>query len=103
MFSKADDEGLSYSPLLGAGGVFVDCPPAGGAFSDDCEDDLGMEFDIYYNYYMSNNLSFDTALSMVDPGDAVEAHICGVGVAECLEGEGGDMAWRLTYQARARF
>ena len=103
VFQKAEDEGLSYSPLTGAGGVFVDCPPTGGAFPDDCEGDLGSEVDIFYNYYMTNNLSFDTALSYVDPGDAVEAHICGVGGAACTEGEGGDAAWRLTYQARARF
>ena len=62
-----------------------------------------MEFDIFYNYYMTNNLSFDTALSYVEPGDAVENHICGVGGAACTEGEGSDAAWRLTYQARARF
>ena len=102
-FDKAEDEGLSYSPLTGGSGVFVDCPPAGGVFPDDCDSDLGMELDIFYNYYMTNNLSFDTALSWVDPGDAVEAHVCGVGGLECTEGEGSDAAWRLTYQARARF
>ena len=30
-FDKAEDEGLSYSPLTGGNGVFVDCPPTGGA------------------------------------------------------------------------
>lgn len=107
MFQKAEEGGLSYSPLTGGGGVFVDCPPFGGAsFDDGCDDDLGQEIDIFYNYYMTNNLSFDTAFSWVDPGDAVEDHICGVdasGDAVCSDGEGGDSGWRLTYQARARF
>ncbi len=102
MFSKAENEGTTWSPLTGFGGPFIDCPPFGGTTSD-CDDDLGTEIDLFYNYYFSNNFSFDVAWSIVDPGDAVEDHFCGVGVSACTDDEGSDTAWRLTYQARARF
>ena len=102
MFEKAEEEGTTFSPLLGAGGAFIDCDPSvtPSGTTSDCEDDLGWEIDIFYNYNMTNNFSFETALSFVDPGDAVEDHISGFGT---FKPNGEDTAWRLTAQARARF
>lgn len=100
-FSKAEEDGLSFSPLTGGGGAFIDCDPAVVPAGEECEDDLGSEVDIFYNYYMTNNFSFDTALSFVSPGDAVEDHFCGFGA--CTDDEGSDSAFRITGQARARF
>ncbi len=93
-FNKAEDEDVSFSPLTG---VFIDCDPPSG---ESCDDDLGQEVDVFYNYYMTSNFSFDVAYAYYEPGDAVEDHFSDFGTFEDLGEDGG---FRLTAQARARW
>jgi len=99
IFKAMETETDTLSPLTFGltGDAVADACASGGGIS--CSKDLGQELDLYYNYNMTENFSFDTAISWFDPGDAVEDHWSGFGA----EDAGGDAAWRLTAQARARF
>ncbi len=99
MFSKAEEEGSVISPLTG---VTIDCAPffPSTATTDDCEDGLSSEIDLFYDFHMTENFAFNTALSYVMPDDATEDHFSNFGE---IDDEGDDDAWRLTLQARARF
>jgi len=57
------------------------------------EDDLGQEFDLWYDYYYTDNLSFDLELSVFLPGDAI---------AQVAAGQ-DDPVLRLAGQVRLRF
>ncbi len=103
-FSQDATEAGTFSPLtFGSTGngladaCFDDSTPPSG---DDCSDDLGQELDLYYDYNLTENFSFNTALSWFEPGDAIEDHWSDFGN---FDGWGTDAAWRLTLQARARF
>lgn len=74
-------------------------PPAGSS----CDDELGMEVDIFYDFHLTENFSFDTALSLFDPGQAIEDFVTDFGTSAAFDGGGSDLAYRLTAQARARF
>ncbi|MFQ5700386.1 MAG: alginate export family protein [Acidobacteriota bacterium] len=98
-FTKDEQEGTNFSPLTG---TFIDCDAGfpGSSFPlETCDDDLGLEYDLFYNLRVSNNFSIDAALSVLDPGDAVEQKFNGFGTTT----NGSDTGWRLTAQARARF
>jgi len=102
-FSQAEHETDTLSPLTFAStgdalasACFDDVTPPAG---ESCSDDLGNELDLFYNYYLTENFSFDTALSWFEPGDAIEDHWSGFG----SEDAGDDAAWRLTAQARGRW
>ena len=57
------------------------------------EDDLGQELDLWYDYYYSENLSFQVLLALFFPGDAITK----------VNGGFDDPASRLAVQARLRF
>ena len=57
------------------------------------EDDLGQEFDVWYDYYYTDNLSFDIELSAFLPGDAIAQ----------TSGGHDDPVLRLAGQVRLRF
>lgn len=102
-FKQDNTEAGSVSPLTfgSTGSALADpcfngtTPPPGQS----CNDDLGNEVDLFYDYNMTENFSFNTALSWFDPGDAIKDHWSGFGATS----DGGDAGWRLTAQARARF
>lgn len=105
-FKQDNTEAGSVSPLTfgSTGSALADpcingvTPQASGS-SKSCSDDLGNELDLFYDYNMTENFSFDTALSWFDPGDAIKDHWSGFGATN----DGSDAGWRLTAQARARF
>lgn len=98
MFSKVEEEASVISPLTG---ITIDCPdPMFLPSGEECEDGLSSEIDLFYDYRMTENFSFDTALAYVMPDDATEDHFNFFGI---IDDEGEDDAWRLSLQARARF
>ena len=106
-FQQDATEAGTFSPLTfgSTGNALADScidgvTPQSFGSNSDCSDDLGQELDVYYNYNLTENFSFDTALSWFEPGDAIEDHWSDFGADEDA---GGDSAWRLTLQARARF
>jgi len=113
-FSQDATESGTFSPLtFGSTGSALADACFDGVTTDnngdtvDCNDDLGMELDLFYDYNLTENFSFNTALSWFEPGDAIEDHWSnfgtGFGPNEDFKGAGSDAAWRLTLQARARF
>jgi hypothetical protein len=57
------------------------------------EDELGQEFDVWYDYYYTDNLSFDLELSAFLPGEAIAQ----------VSGGHDDPVLRLAGQVRLRF
>ena len=102
-FRKAEDNDTNISPVSGfqLTPTLADCLVATG---EECDDDaIAQELDVSYTYAMTNNFSFDTALAYVIPGDAIEDHWNSFGTVAGEEDFGGDNAWRLYGQARARW
>jgi len=102
-FSKAEENDLNVSPLTG-----VQITPSQGDCliftGEECENDsIGQELDLSYTYAMTNNFSFDTAIAYFNPGDAVEDHWSTFGLIPGEEDWGGDAAYRIYGQARARW
>jgi len=91
-FSQDNTEAGTVSPLTGV-------TLAASCTGSSCNDDLGNELDVFYDYHMTENFSFDTALSWFSSGDAIEDNFSSFGAFA----GGDDAGWRLTAQARARF
>ena len=57
-----------------------------------CEDDLGQEIDVRYDYAYTSQLGLEAGVATFMPGDAIQ-----------LAGGGDDDAMRIWAQARLRF
>ncbi len=99
LFNQAETETGTVSPLtfVSTGETLADSCVSGGGVS--CDDDLGQELDLFYDYNLTENFSFDLFLAWFEPGQAIEDHWSGFGAVDA----GEDAAWRFNAQARARF
>ncbi|MGH9866715.1 MAG: alginate export family protein [Candidatus Polarisedimenticolia bacterium] len=102
-FSKAEENDTNFSPLTGVQITpsVADCLVFTGV---ECENDsIGQELDLWYTYAMTNNFSFDTAVTYFNPGDAVEDFQSTFDTIPGEEEFGEDGAYRIWGQVRARW